>query len=121
MKAAVKVESEDEEEAYGEGADFVKPEGATDEIIDYKAKSGLNDILVIFREHEFFLHDYSKKSGWQLGDFDQSSVPESASVVEVIGHVHNTHEFRAIISGGFSQNRASTSVSGLTFGLEIEN
>jgi len=51
----------------------------------------LQDSLIIFKESEFFLYDYTSSSGWQLGDLVTKEV-DDAEELEAGGSIKDVTE-----------------------------
>ena len=65
----------------------------------------MTEALIIFVKNQFLLLDFTKNTGWQVGDYDSSTliVDEDASLVMVDPQLHQTNEMQAIATGGCKQ------------------
>jgi hypothetical protein len=79
----------------------------------------------VFDNNQFVLYDFSKNSGWQVGDIEgfngYNTIAEDAAVVTVDQENHRTSAMQTIVVGGTKGGNACSSVIGLDFNLETVN
>ena len=67
-------EQADEEDYEAVGTQMQATKETTEEKKDdFIAKPSFTDTIMIFKDEEFFIYDWKKKSGWQLGDFNDAA------------------------------------------------